>query len=157
MTHYAVLRHNFDIQHNPDRLGPGYDDEKFRLSLGSGSDSRSYLVGNVLWLISWEGFMKTHHVVSGWYNVEHVGKHAGVVTTHYAAGNEGVIFGRGVGPLDMREWFHKFVEENRKFREGEPTDVGGYLAELLTMTQASGHRLPAESSSGQVAHGQPTG
>ena len=78
MTHYAVLRHNFDIQHNPDRLGPGYDDEKFWLSVGSGGDSRSWLVGNLIWLISWEGFMKTHHVVSGWYKVDQVGKRAGV-------------------------------------------------------------------------------
>lgn len=154
MTHYAVLRHNFDIQHNPDRLGPGYDDERFWLSLGSGNDSRSYLVGNTVWLISWQGFMKTHHVISGWFKVEHVGKRAGVVAQHYASGNEGVILGRGVGPLDMREWFHKFVEENRKFREGEPTDISGYLTELLAMTQADGYRVPAPSASEPVSHGQ---
>lgn len=152
MTHYAVLRHNFDIQHNPDRLGPGYDDEKFWLSLGSGGESRSWLVGNVIWLISWEGFMKTHHVVSGWYIVEQVGMRAGVITQHYAAGNEGTIFGRGVGPLDMREWFHRFVEANPKFREGEPADIGEYLNDLVTMSRAAGYSAPSESTTDQVAH-----
>ena len=156
MTHYAVLRHNFDIQHNPDRLGPGYDDEKFWLSLGSGGESRSWLVGNVIWLISWEGFMKTHHVVSGWYKVEHIGKRAGVITQHYAAGAEGVIFGRGVGPLDMREWFHRFVEANPKFREGEPTDIGEYLNDLVTMSRAAGYQVPLASLAEEVAHGPAT-
>ena len=152
MTHYAVLRHNFDIQHNPDRLGPGYDDEKFWLSLGSGGDSRSWLVGNVIWLISWEGFMKTHHVVSGWYKVDQVGKRAGVVSQHYAAGQEGEIFGRGVGPLDMREWFHKFVEACPRFREGEPTVIDDYLKELVAMSQAAGYRVPLPPAASAADH-----
>ncbi len=155
MTHYAVLRHNFDIQHNPDRLGPGHD-ERFWLSLGGGGDPRSWLVGNAVWLVSWEGFMKTHHVLSGWYIVDNVGKRAGVVAQHYAPGNEGVIFARGVGPLDMREWFHKFVEDNRKFREGEPTAIDAYLNELTTMSQAAGYRVPAAPVPDQVTHGPST-
>ena len=96
--------------------------------------------------------MKTHHVVSGWYTVEHIGKRAGVVTQQYAAGNEGAIFGRGVGPLDMRDWFHRFVEANPGFREGEPTDIGEYLNDLVTMSRAAGYPVPAESTADHVAH-----
>jgi hypothetical protein len=142
MTHYAVLRHNFDIQHNPDRLGPGHGDERFWLSLGSGGGTPSWLVGNIVWLVSWEGFMKTHHVVVGWFKAEQVGRRAGVVAQHYVSGNEGVIYPRGVGPLDMRPWFHKFVEANRKFREGEPTDIEEYTSDMFTLCQAAGYHVP---------------
>ena len=41
MTHYAVLRHGFDIHRNPDRLGPP-SDEKFSLALNDISDRFSW-------------------------------------------------------------------------------------------------------------------
>ena len=144
MTHYAVLRHNFDAQQNPDRLGPGFDDEPFWLSLGSGGKAPTDLVGQVIWLISWEGFMKTHHVVRGWFKVGHLGKRAGVVAQHFVSGHEGAIYARGVGPLDMREWFHAFAEENRPFREGEPTALGDNLADILTLVRAAHGPVPTE-------------
>ena len=156
MSHYAALRHGFDIHRNPDRLGPACD-EKFCLTLSGSGDPPTWLEGNVIWLISWEGFMKTHHVICGWFTVSQIGKRQGVVTQHYVSGDDGEMFPRGLGPLDMHDWFHKFVEENHKFREGEPTDVAGYLSELLTMTQAAGYRVPAESPSGRVGQGQPAG
>jgi hypothetical protein len=153
MTHYAVLRHGFDIHHNPDRLGPRNDEEKFWLSLGSGGESPSWLVGNTLWLISWEGFMKTHHVICGWYTVSRVGKRAGVVAQHYAAGNEGELYPRALGPLDVHPWFHKFVEAHRKFREGEPTDLEEFTNDVLSLARGAGARVPAAAAWGEVAQG----
>lgn len=150
MTHYAVLRHHFDIHRNPDRLGPLYDDEKFCLALNGHGEPPPGLVGNVVWLISWEGFMKTHHVVVGWFQVSHVGKHRGVVTHRYLGGNEGALFTRGVGPLDMQPWFHKFVEANRKFREGEPTQVDEYLDDLQILARSAGYALPAASTPASI-------
>jgi hypothetical protein len=144
MTHYAVLRHQFDIHRNPDRLGPIYD-EKFCLTLNPGGDPPSWLVGGVVWLISWEGFMKTHHVVSGWFQVDHVGKRHGVVAHHYAGGANGELFPRVVGPLDMHSWFHKFVEAHKQFREGEPTDLKDYVSELFTLARSAGYRVPDEA------------
>ena len=153
MTHYMVLRHNFDVHRNPDRLGQLGDGEKFCLPLNGQGGSPSWLTGNTVWLISWEGFMKTHHVVVGWFTVDQVGKRHGVVAQHYIGGNEGELFARGLGPLDMHPWFHKFVEANRKFREGEPTEVGEYLGELLTLARGAGYRVPAGSAEGQVVQG----
>lgn len=143
MTHYAVLRHGFDVHRNPDRLGPLHDDARFWLGLGPGGEPPSWLVGNVLWLISWEGFMKTHHVITGWFVAEHVGRRAGVVAQHDVTGNDGELFPRGVGPLDMHAWFHKFAESHRRFREGEPTDLGEYAGELIALARNAGLRVPA--------------
>jgi hypothetical protein len=143
MKHYAVLRHHFDIHRNPDRLGPLDVDEKFCLALNAQDRQSSSLVGNVVWLISWEGFMKTHHVVSGWFQVSLIGKRHGVVAQQYAGGNEGELFPKGLGPLDMHDWFHTFVEAHRKFREGEPTEIDGYLGEILSLARAPGYRVPA--------------
>jgi hypothetical protein len=149
MTHFAVLRHGFDIHRNPDRLGTA-GDEKFNLTLksssGGGGELPTGLEGNALWLISWEGFMKTHHVVVGWFVVSQVGKRHGVVAQPYAGGDDGVMFPRGLGPLDMHDWFHKFVEANRRFREGEPTDLGDHVDEVLTLARGAGYRVPAASA-----------
>ncbi len=142
MTHFAVLRHGFDIHRNPDRLGPA-GDEKYSLTLNGSGEAPSWLEGNVVWLISWEGFMKTHHVVSGWFRVSQIGKRHGVVAQHHAGGDEGEMFARGLGPLDMHDWFHQFVEANRKFRDGEPTDVDAYVGEILTLARGAGYRVPA--------------
>ena len=150
MTHYAVLRHNFDVHRNPNRLGPLVDDEKYCLTLNNSGESKSFLVGNVVWLISWEGFMKTHHVVCGWFLVDQVGKRHGVVAQSYAGGNDGSLFPRGAGPLDVNPWFYKFVEANRKFREGEPTDLGEYAHELFMLARGSGYPVPSETSAEQV-------
>lgn len=153
MTHYAVLRHNFDVHRNPDRLGPLYDDDKFCLAMNGASEPPPGLAGNVAWLISWEGFMKTHHVVVGWFKVENFGKRHGVVAQHYVSGNDGELFGRGLGPLDMHPWFYKFVEANRRFRDGEPTELGDYVHELLTLARGAGYRVPAGPTSAPVPHG----
>lgn len=141
MTHYAVLRHQFDIHRNPDRLGP-VTDHKFCLTLNPGGEPPSAFVGNVFWLISWEGFMKTHHIVSGWFRVACTEKRHGVVTHQCACGDDGELFPRGVGPLDTQAWFHRFVEANRRFREGEPTDLGGYAGELTALIRSAGYRVP---------------
>ncbi len=145
MRHFAVLRHGFDIHRNPDRLGP-IGDEKFCLSLNTTGEPAAGLEGNALWLISWEGFMKTHHVVSGWFVASQIGKRHGVVAQPYASGNDGEMFARGLGPLDMHDWFHKFVENNRRFREGVPTDLGEYTDDILSLARGAGYRLPAISA-----------
>ena len=152
MTHYAVLRHGFDIHRNPDRLGP-HCDEKYCLALNGSGDPPAGLEGNIVWLISWEGFMKTHHVICGWFRVSQIGKRHGVVAQHYVSGDEGEMFARGLGPLDMHEWFHKFVEANRKFRDGEPTEVDEYLNEILTLARGAGCRVPDGPAWDQVAQG----
>jgi hypothetical protein len=152
MKHYAVLRHGFDIHRNPERLGPP-GDEKFCLSLNSHGDPPGWLEGNVVWLISWEGFMKTHHVICGWFKVGHIGKRHGVVVQHYLGGEEGAMFPRGLGPLDMHDWFHRFVEANRHFREGEPTDLEDYANELISLARSVGYPLPAAPAVDPVAHG----
>jgi hypothetical protein len=144
MTHYALLRHHFDVHRNPDRLGPLHDDDKFCLALNPATESPAWLVGSTVWLISWEGFMKSHHVVCGWFHVERAGRRLGVVAQHYVSGHEGKLFARGIGPLDMQSWFHKFVEANRRFREGEPTDVDEHVGELLTLAHGAGYRTPAD-------------
>lgn len=141
MTHYAVLRHQFDVHRNPDRLGP-VSNEKFCLTMTPGGEAPSYLVGNTVWLISWEGFMKTHHVTIGWFQVSHVGRRHGVVANHFAGGSQGVLFPRGLGPLDLNEWFHTFVERNPRFREGEPTDLGAFAVELINPTRSAGFPAP---------------
>jgi hypothetical protein len=141
MTHYAVLRHQFDIHRNPDRLGPLHE-EKFCLTMNPGGDAPNWLVGHVVWLVSWEGFMKTHHIVPGWFKVDHFGRRHGVVTHHYAAGTDGELFPRPVGPLDMHPWFHSFVEAHRGFREGHPTDLGSHLGELIALARSAGYRVP---------------
>ena len=140
MTHYAVLRHQFDVHRNPDRLGP-VSDHKFCLTMNPGGEAPTGLVGNVVWLISWEGFMKTHHVVTGWFKVSLAEKRHGVVARHCAYGDDGELFPRGLGPLDVHAWFHKFVEANRRFREGEPTDLGDHLGELIALTRSAGYRV----------------
>jgi hypothetical protein len=155
MTHYAVLRHHFDIHRNPDRLGPLYDDEKFCLALNGHGEPPTWLVGNVVWLVSWEGFMKTHHVICGWFRVSQIGKRHGVVAQHYAGGNDGELYPRGLGPLDMHGWFHKFVEANRRFREGEPTEIDEHLNDLVTLARVPGYRVPPVEAPAweQVTHG----
>jgi hypothetical protein len=152
MTHFAVLRHGFDIRRNPDRLGPP-SDERFCLALNSSGDLPGWLDGNVVWLISWEGFMKTHHVICGWFTVSHVGKGPGVVARHQISGDDGELFARGVGPLEIHPWFHKFVDANRKFRDGEPTDLGESAAELLALARGAGYRVPAGPAWDQVSQG----
>lgn len=152
MTHFAVLRHGFDIHRNPDRLGPPYD-EPFWLGLGHGGGPPSWLVGNTLWLISWEGVLKMRHVLWGWFTVDHVGQRAGVAAQHYASGSEGHLFERGLGPLDLQPWFDRFLESHRKFRDGEPTDVSEHFGELMTLAQSAGFRTPAASAWDQVAQG----
>lgn len=141
MTHYAVLRHQFDIHRNPDRLGP-VSDTKFCLTMNPGGDSPSWLVGNVVWLISWEGFMKTHHVVSGWFKASHADKRHGVVAHHCICGSEGELFPKAMGPLDMQAWFHRFVDTHRKFREGEATDLEDSVVELISLARSAGYRVP---------------
>lgn len=141
MTHYAVLRHQFDIHRNPDRLGPVSDD-KFCLTMNPGGEPPSWLEGNALWLISWEGFMKTHHVVNGWFVVSHIERRHGVVAHHCACGNDGELFPRGLGPLDMHAWFHRFADAHRAFRGGEPTDLGDDLRELTALARTAGYRIP---------------
>lgn len=141
MTHFAVLRHQFDIHRNPDRLGP-ISDDRFCLTMNPGVPAPHYLTGNVVWLVSWEGFMKTHHVIVGWFKVSHVEKRHGVVAHQCACGNEGVLFARGLGPLDMHAWFHRFVEANRRFRDGEPTDFAEFTPDLLSIVRSSGYPLP---------------
>jgi hypothetical protein len=155
MSHFAVLRHGFDIHRNPDRLGPVCD-EKFCLLLNSSGDTPSWLEGNVIWLISWEGFMKTHHVICGWFRVSHVGKRQGVVAQHYVSGDEGAMFARGLGPLDMHDWFHKFVEGNRRFRDGEPTDINAYVGEIESLARGVDYRIPVGPVQDQVAQGPVT-
>ena len=144
MTHYAVLRHGFDIQQNPRRLGPA-SDEPFWLGLGHGGASPSWLVGNTLWLVSWEGVLKMRHMLWGWYEVEHVGTRAGVAAQHYASGQTGQLFDRSVGPLDVQPWFTKFQEAHRAFRDGDPTDITEHLADLIGLTQAAGFRAPSDA------------
>ena len=142
MKHFAVLRHQFDIHRNPDRLGP-ISDDRYTLTMNPGTEPPNYLVGNVVWLVSWEGFMKTHHVIVGWFEVSHVEKRHGVVAHQCACGNQGILIPRGLGPLDMHDWFHKYVETNRRFREGEPTDVGEYASELIALARSGGYPVPA--------------
>jgi hypothetical protein len=151
MTHYAVLRHGFDISRNPVRLG-GSHDETFWLKLGHGGESPKHLVGNVIWLISWEGTMKMRHMLYGWYVVERVGKCNAVVTQHTATGNEGALFPYPLGPLDQQPWFLPFVESHRGFRDGEPTDVGAILSELQTFVRNAGCIGPTMEAVGQAAH-----
>jgi hypothetical protein len=152
MAHNAVLRHDFDIRRNPKRLGPP-SEETFWLPLGHGGESPTWLVGSVLWLISWEGFMKTRHILNGWFEVSRVGKRPGVVAQHFACGNEGAVYVPGLGPIEQRPWFQKFVESNRRFRDGEPTDVEEHLGELLTLARSAGQRVPTTPEWDQVAHG----
>jgi hypothetical protein len=146
MTHYAVLRHGFDVHRNPDRLGPLDDESRFCLNLGVGGGPPSWLVGNAVWLISWQGFMKTHHVVTGWFLAERVERRAGVVAQHAVCGNDGELFARGVGPLDMHAWFHKLVESDRRFREGEPTEVDAFADDLTALARNAGFRVPVLSA-----------
>jgi hypothetical protein len=141
MTHYAVLRHQFDVHRNPDRLGP-IGDDKFSLAMNPGGEPPSWLNGNVVWLISWEGFMKTHHVVTGWFTVSQVERRHGVVANYSACGNDGELFPRPLGPLDMHPWFHKFVEAHRRFREGVPTDLGEHIGEVIALARSAGYRVP---------------
>jgi hypothetical protein len=141
MTHYAVLRHSFDIRRNPDRLGPP-SDEAFRLALGSAGDVPSGLVGNVLWLISWETLVKTRHVLNGWFVVGSAGKRAGVVAQNFVGGNEGALFVPGLGPLEAQAWFEQFAESKRQFRDGEPTEIDDHVNELVTLAKAAGQRVP---------------
>lgn len=150
MTQYAVLRHQFDVHRRPDRLGP-ISDHRFCLSMNPGGESPSWLVGNIVWLVSWEGFMKTHHVVAGWFQVGSADRWHGVVAHHCAYGDEGELFPRGLGPLDMQAWFHKFVEAHRRFREGEPTDLGDYAGELTAFARSAGFRVPEVSDADQPA------
>jgi hypothetical protein len=145
MTHFAVLRHQFDVHRNPDRLGP-ISDDRFCLTMNPGAPAPSDLVGNVAWLVSWEGFMKTHHIVVGWFAVSHVEKRQGVVAHQCACGNEGVLFQRGLGPLDMHAWFHDYVADNRRFREGEPSDLGRYVDEVVALVRSSGYPTPATTT-----------
>ena len=95
--HYAVLRHGFDIHRNPDRLGPAVRREVLPALNGSGDPPPGWK-GTSLWLISWEGFMKTHHVICGWFTVSQLGKRHGVVAQHYVSGDDGEMFPRGLGP-----------------------------------------------------------
>ena len=143
MIHYAVLRHGFDITRNPARLG-GNHEETFWLKLEHEREKPSWLVGNVLWLVSWEGTMKMRHMLYGWFKVEHVGKCHAVVTQHFASGNEGCLFPHALGPLDMQPWFLKFAESTRTFRDGDPTDLGPYLHDLLGFARNAGCPVPAE-------------
>ncbi len=98
MIHYAVLRHGFDISRNPARLG-GSHEEPFWLKLGHGGETPRWLIGNVLWLVSWEGTLKMRHMLYGWYAVEHVGKCQAVISQHTASGHEGCLFPYALGPL----------------------------------------------------------
>ena len=150
MTHYAVLRHGFDIHRNPApaRLG-GNHDETFWLNLGHEGAPPSWLVGNVLWLVSWEGTMKMRHMLYGWYTVDRVGKCNAVVAQNCAAGNDGCLFPNALGPLDMQPWFLKFVETHKRFRDGEPTEVSGCLDDLRAFVRNAGCPLPASDPVGQ--------
>ncbi len=152
MTHHAVLRHGFDIHRNPDRLGPPCD-ETYCLLLNPQGLPHASLEGTILWLISWEGFMKPQHVLNGWFRVSHVGKRHGVVAQHYLSGNDGSMFARGLGPLDSQGWFPKFIEAHRRFRDGEPTDVDDHVEPLLALTRAAGFTVPAVSAWDEISQG----
>ena len=141
MTHYVVLRHQFDVHRNPDRLGP-VSDHQFCLTMNPGGEPPSWLVGNVVWLVSWEGFMKAHHVIVGWFEVGAAERRHGVVAHYAACGDIGALFPRPLGPLDIHGWFHTFVEANRRFRDGAPTDLGEYTGELLALTRGAGYAGP---------------
>ena len=91
MTHYAVLRHGFDIHQNPRRLGPP-SAAPFWLGLGHGGAAPSWLVGNTIWLVSWEGMIKMRHMLWGWYVVAHVGTRASVAAQYFASGHDGQLF-----------------------------------------------------------------
>jgi hypothetical protein len=110
-------------------------------------------VGNSLWLVSWEGVLKMRHILWGWFVVDHIGQRAGVAAQHFASGREGHLFTRGLGPLDMQPWFDRFLENHRKFRDGEPTDITEHVGELLALTQSAGFRAPAAPSLEPVAQG----
>jgi hypothetical protein len=146
MIHYAVLRHGFDISQNPARLG-GSHEEPFWLKLGHGGDSPRWLTGNVLWLVSWEGTMKMRHMLYGWYVVEHVGKCQAVISQHTASGREGCLFPYVLGPLDPQPWFLPFVEAQKRFRDGEPTDITPILDHLRTFVRNAGCQVPAVMAS----------
>jgi hypothetical protein len=141
MTQYVVLRHQFDIHRNPDRLGP-VSDYKFCLTMNPGGAPPSWLAGNLVWLVSWEGFMKAHHVIVGYFEVSTVERRHGVVANYAACGDTGVLFPQPLGPLDIHAWFHKFVEANRSFRDGAPTDLGESADELLALTRGAGYAGP---------------
>ncbi|MFO0954638.1 MAG: hypothetical protein U0835_26440 [Isosphaeraceae bacterium] len=142
MTHYAVLRHGFDVSRNPARLG-GSRDAAFWLKLGHSGEPPRHLVGNTLWLVSWEGSVKTRHMLYGWYNVDRVGKCSAVVTQNTACGNEGALFPYPIGPLDLQPWFPAFAESHRGFRDGEPTDITPILDDLLAYVRHAGLAAPA--------------
>jgi hypothetical protein len=145
MIHYAVLRHGFDISRNPDHLG-GSHDESFWLKLGHGGEPPLWLIGNVLWLVSWEGTMKMKHMLYGWYVVEHVGKCQAVISQHTASGNEGCLDPYALGPLDQQPWFLPFVEGQKRFRDGEPTDITPILDHLRTFVRNAGCEVPPPSA-----------
>jgi hypothetical protein len=142
MTHYAVLRHGFDVSKKPDRLGGSHDDP-FWLKLGHTGGTPTWLVGNVLWLVSWEGAMKTRHMLHGWFAVTRIGKTNAVSAAHTACGTEGCLFPAALGPLDPQPWFLKFVETHRAFREGEPTDVSAHLDDLAAFARNAGCAVPS--------------
>ena len=151
MTHYALLRHGFDISRNPVRLG-GSHDEPFWLKLGHAGEPPKHLAGNVLWLISWEGTMKMRHMLYGWYIVQRVGKCHAVVTQHTATGNDGALFPYPLGPLDQQPWFPPFAASHRKFRDGEPTDITPILGDMLTFVRNAGCVSPAAEAVEQATH-----
>lgn len=146
MIHYAVLRHGFDISRHPERLG-GSHDEPFWLKLGHGGDSPRWLEGQVLWLVSWEDTIKMRHMLYGWYQVEHVGKCQAVISQHTACGSEGSLFASPLGPLDRQPWFFPFVEANKRFRDGEPTDITPILDQVRTLVRNAGCEVPTAAAS----------
>jgi hypothetical protein len=149
MTHYALLRHGFDIARKPDRLGGSHDDPfwlKLNHGHGHSSEKPTWLPGNVVWLVSWEGTMKMRHMLCGWFVVERVGKCNAVIATHTACGTEGSLFPYALGPLDQQPWFLKFVENHRKFRDGEPTDISENLDDLTAFVRNAGCTVPPAES-----------
>jgi hypothetical protein len=144
MTHYALLRHGFDIHQNPRRLG-SVPDEPFWLGLGHGGAPPSWLVGTTLWLISWEGVIKRRNMLYGWYEVAQVGTRAGVAAQHFASGRTGQLFDKPIGPLDSHPWFAKYQETHRAFRDGDPTDITEHIAELISLTQSAGFQAPSDA------------
>lgn len=141
MIHYAVLRHGFDLSRDP--VGMTGDHEgPFWLKLGHGGGPPDWLVGNVLWLVSWEGALKMRHMLYGWFVVEQVGNCQAVVSRHTASGREGCLFPQALGPLDQHPWFPPFVESHGRFRDGEPTDVTPILDHLRTFVRNAGCPVP---------------